>query len=201
MVNLKVHIADNSLLSLHFEVVVKVRVSRVILPLFVLYCIFEVLRIAYIGGLEAFPLSIGLLVLGVTVVVGLGKHLARNKAVTSEYGHLFSTRLTKVVIAFHVASIGLILSATLALLVDFPSFLIVQLLLLASLWLDNRGFNVSLNMLRASFIFTVIYVSYVLLLTKNTFMGLATLVYFVSCLYLQIRIEQPRLLEGMSKIC
>lgn len=189
---MEIHFAD-------YKVVVKVRFSTVIVTLFVLYCIFEVLRIAYIGGLEALPLSVGLLALGLIVVVGLRKHLAGNKAVTSECGHLFSTRLTKVVIASHVASIGLILSATIALLVDFPSFLIAQLLLLASLWLDNRRLNVSLNMLRASFIFTVIYVSYVLLLTKNMFMEVAALVYFVSWLYIQVKIEQPAL-QGSTAI-
>lgn len=173
------------------RVIVKVRASTVILRVFVLCCIFEVLRIAYINSLEGLPLSVGLLVLGVIVVVGLRKHLARDTTIASDWGHLFSTKLTTVVMAFHFASIGLILFATIALLVDFPSFLIVQLLLLASLWLDNRRLNVSLNMLRASFVFTVIYVSYVLLLTKNTFMGLVALVYFVSWLYMQIKIEHP----------
>lgn len=181
------------------KVIVKVEVSAILLTLFVLYCLLEVLRIAYIGGLEAFSMSIGLLVFGVTVIVGLRKHLAKKRVTASKCGHLFLSKLTKVIVALHVASITLILSATTALLVDFPSFLMVQLVLLANLWLDNRGLNVSLNMLRVSFIFTVIYVSYVLLLTKNTFMGLVTFVYFVSWLLLQIKIEQPRLLEGMSR--
>ena len=185
----------------HSKVIVKVEFSAILLTLFVLYCVLEVLRIAYIGRLEAFPMSIGLLALGVTMIVGLRKHLAKKRVAASKCGHLFSSKLTKVIMSSYVASITLILSVTMALSVDFPSFLMVQLVLLASLWLDNRGFNVSLNMLRASFIFTVIYVSYVLLLTKNTFIGLVTLVYFVSWLYLQIKIEQPRLLEGMSRIC
>lgn len=145
-------------------------------------------------------MTTGLLVFEVTVIVGLRKHLGKKRVAASKCGHLFSSKLTKVIISLHVASIALILSATIALLVDFPSFLMVQLVLLASLWSNNRRLDLSLNMLRASFIFTVIYVSYVLLLTKNTFIGLVTLVYFVSWLYLQIRMEQPKLLEGMSGI-
>lgn len=190
---MEIRIADD-------KVVVKVRVSTVILTLFVLYCIFEVLRIAYIGGLEALPASVWLLVLGVIVVVGLRKCLARNKAVASECGYLFSTKLTKIVIAFHVASIGLILFATIALLADFPSFLIVQLLLLASLWLDNRRLNVSLNMLRASFVFTVIYVSYVLLLTRNMVMEFMALLYFTTWLCLLTKIEISTLRECVNEV-
>lgn len=178
------------------EVVIKIRVSAILLTLFVLYCILEVLRVAYIGGLEALPLSIVLLVFGAFNVARLQKHLARNRATASECGHLFSTKPTKVVMAFHVASIVLILSAITVLLVDFPSFLMIQLLLLANLWLDNRRSNVSLNMLKASFIFTVIYVSYISLLTKNAFIELIALIYFASWLYLQIKIDQPVLREG-----
>lgn len=176
------------------RIVIKIRVSTVILMLFVLYCICEVLRIAYIGGLGSLPLSVGLLVFGVSIIVRLRKRLARDKAKASNWGHLFLTRLTKVVMVSHVASIGLILFTTIALLVDFPSFLIVQVLLLASLWLDNKRLDVSLNMLRSSFVFALIYVSYVLLLTKNAFMGFVALVYFVSLLYMQITIEQPTII-------
>jgi hypothetical protein len=208
---LEIHIIND-------KVVVEVGVSTIILTLFILYCTLEVLRIAYIGGRTVLPLSIGLLTLGTTVIVGLRKHLARNKAVTSECGHLFPTMVTKSVIAFHatniifsimvtksviafhVASIILILSTTTVLLVNFPSFLIVQLLLLATLWLDNRRLNVSLNMLRTSLVFTVIYVSCVLFLTKNMFMGLVALVYFFSWLHLQIKIEQPAIQGSTSLV-
>jgi hypothetical protein len=72
------------------------------------------------------------------------------------------------------------------------------LLLFASLWLDNKRLNVSLNMLRASFMFTAIYVSYALLLTKNTFMGFVALVYFVSWLYMQIIIEHPPIIASRA---
>jgi hypothetical protein len=127
----------------HDKVIVKVEFPAILLTLFVLYCILEVLRIAYIGGLGALPLSIGLLVLGVTVIVGLRKHLAKDEAAASGCGHLFSSKLTKVIMSLHVVSIALILSATIALLIDFPSFLMVQLALLTSLWLDNRGLDVT----------------------------------------------------------
>lgn len=173
------------------KIILKVEFSTILMTLFVLFCTLEVLRIAHIGGLDALPMWIGSLVLGAAVIAGLREHLATNQVVASECGHLFSSEITTVVVSLHVASLVLILSMSLAFLVDFPSFLIVQLALLATLWLDNRRVGVSLNLLRASFLFTVIYVSYVLLLTKNAFMELVTLAYYISWLGLQIMIEQP----------
>lgn len=183
---MKIRITNN-------QAVIKVRISRILLTLFVLYCILEILKIAYIVRSEAFFVAIGMFVFGVSIIIGFRKHLTGDRDVSSEPGHLFSTKPTKVIMVLHVASIVLTLLAVIVLLVDFPGFLIVQSLLLANLWLDNRRFNVSLNMLRSSFIFTIIYVSYVLLLTKNTFMGLVALLYLVSWLYLQFKLEQPEL--------
>lgn len=172
------------------KLVIGIGTSAILLGLFISYGTLEVFRIAYVRGVESLHLSLVLLFFGCLIIVGFRKHLNGSTVTASAGGHMFSSKAAKVVMAIHAESVALILSyLILALQADSLSFLIVQLMLLACFWLDDRKLSMSINMLRVSFMFTAIYVGYMVLLTKNTFVGFVTLVYFVSWLYLQKKIE------------
>ncbi len=160
----------------------------------------EILRVAYARGPIVSPLSIGLSVVGASIVVWLRRHLAGNGTLVSESRPLLPSKATHIVLASHVVCIILVLSAVIVLQTDFPGFLTVQLALLTNLWLDNRRLDVSLNIMRASLILTLVYVGYLLLLSGSIFIGFITPAYLASWLGVQIMLEQPRLRPSASDV-
>jgi len=154
------------------------------IPSFFVYSLLEILRIAYDIQTNYFVAFLSILAGCILTLFWFFTY--KNKNLISQCDVMFQDRLSKVAALLQMMSIIALFFVITTFKLDVPSFLLAQALLLGSLLLINRNFKTGLNAQRISFIFTIIYTSYILLVTKNTLIGLITAIYLVSSLYLQV---------------
>lgn len=130
--------------------------------------------------------------MGFFILVELLDFMHRNGEEIRRCRPLFSSNKSKAIELFHLFSIADIFSIVFVFRLDMSVFLLIQLLILVSLWRTNRMFKMGENIRRISFIYTVIYISYILVTTKNVPIGYAILPYMDSWLYLQLILDMPR---------
>ena len=157
---------------------------------FLAYCILEILRIAYLPETNyPYIIFMGIDILMSLLILGEFWVFMHRNAAENSPELLFSSNISKIVAGVYLTNIAIILFITFIFLLDVSPFLFIQIFVLGSLWKTNKSSPISENIRRISFIFTVIYVSYILVTTKNVFLGFAMLPYICSWLYLQVILE------------
>jgi hypothetical protein len=126
------------------------------------------------------------------VLIGCGFVAYKSKALILRQEPLFATTSSKTVALLHIVSMGIALYEILRSGFDLPSFLLVQIILTGSLLMVNRRFSLGVNILRISFIFTLVYVAIFLVSMPNVLTGIALLLYLFSALYIQSHINMLR---------
>jgi len=157
--------------------------------LFSIFSILEIMRIS--RGFEFRGMFLFNALIGFLALVWFLKYLNKDSVGISKHKFL-SNWASKIVVLVHIFSLVGIFLVVNFIQFDTSIFLLVQMLILGSLWLTNRSFTFGQNVEVLSFIFTPIYIFIHLSSTKNILVGLFTLVYVTSWLYLQIITEADK---------
>jgi len=145
------------------------------------YCSLEVLRVAYRLWQPTLSLiPVGILALTIDLISPSSSSLRISKQFKRQ-----SSRFVAIAYLLSLSALCLVVAIT---EIDNPSFLSVQILFLAVLWLvpdrvDNRLGSI---IQRISMIFTIPYVSLLLTTSKNLMLGYVTAFYVLSWLYMQV---------------
>jgi hypothetical protein len=158
-----------------------------LIPLFVLYNLLEIFRVAY----NSPYLTVVAGILAVSVIISFLSFIHKNKELIYKGASLFPSILSKCFAFFYIGSVVLTLLLVTAARFDTPFFLLVQLLFLSTLWFFNKKFRVGLAIQRISFIFTVVYTSLILLITKDVLVGSVFFMYIIPWVYIQLKIDFP----------
>lgn len=176
--------------------------SLVFPVLFVLYCLFEIARVAYPPfQISVYaPLSIGFSV-GIYALWRFWRYVDENSSLVSSCDQLFSSNGGRIIAGIQMGSVaaGVVTIALLSL--DLPVFLLLQLVFLTLFWAVNRGFDASLKMYRYSFLFTLLYLFYLTVTANCQAMILLLQLYMVSSLYILIKLDRlhGQAVENKSK--
>ena len=148
--------------------------------LFVMYCALQILVLVF--GIQSLTLGVGIFGLAICVLFAL--LISKDYLVFSHYPSLFDSSWMKVIGVLYLGS--LITISILLLLFGFadPTPLFIQLVLLGTFWRLRKRIALGLDIQGISLMFTVIYVLYALLISKNILVGLITLPFLFSWIFL-----------------
>lgn len=156
------------------------------LSLFSVYCGLEMLGIVW-GGMFK---SVLLHIMGLLILTLLLSYIFKNRVLIKNNQLLLQDQWSKVMAFIHILSLGGIFIILRLIQFDSSIVLIIQISILASLWILNRRFPFSHNLQLFLFIFTSIYVFYALLATKDVSMGYIVIPYLLSWVYLQAEVDR-----------
>jgi hypothetical protein len=149
---------------------------------FLVFSLFEILRVVYLGP-EYYYIPLELLI-GFLIVANLWGYLHESKAGIIKCQDILTT--SKAAKLLYLLSVVVVLFVVTISQVDNPVFLLVQILLLVSVWSVNKRSTLGLNIQRVSSAVTLIYIGYVALIMQNVLVFVTMLPYLFSWLYLQV---------------
>ena len=160
--------------------------NLVVVLFFSLYCLSETLRFSFNFGSPFYSLIFLIPVALVTVPYSKG-FLKQDR--------LFKTRSLKFGMLLYLAILLTMAVNIMILQLDLPIFLLVQIIVLWSLWFFNRRLRMRRNLQRVSFIFTIIYVFVALVTSKNMILGINAFPFIILWTALQVTTEKKTIMK------
>ena len=158
--------------------------ERICATIFAMYCVWEILRVAYLPdiSLYIFILSGLFFYWNLFLFFTFKRHKSKSDNL---FSGLRKFSLKKMPLLVHMVSLVIMFFIVVFYWLDPPFFMLTQIVMWGIL-LPNNSYKKSVYVKRLSLTFTMVYILFILLVSKNIFLGISTGVYMFSWAYLQI---------------